>query len=105
MLKKLPRRGTWERLIISFGFMVVSLCFLAWTITHHTDRVQEQVDNCAHVEYSIRPGDTLFSILADRVSERHDVREYVFLTEKNNPGLEPGNLKVGQRIILCLPNE
>ncbi|MEG0282310.1 MAG: LysM domain-containing protein [Clostridia bacterium] len=49
-------------------------------------------------EYIISPGKTLWSIALENKPENMDVREYVYLIEKDNGGIEAGNLKVGQII-------
>lgn len=57
------------------------------------------------VEYRVSPGDTLCSIVSEYTSDKYDYREYIFYTEKENPGLEAGNLRVGQKILIAVPKE
>lgn len=47
------------------------------------------------VPYTIQPGDTLFSL------QQRGIISSLQLTLRDNPGLDPGNLRVGQ--VICVP--
>ena len=57
------------------------------------------------VEYRVSHGDTLCSIVSEYTGDSYDYREYVYLTKKENPDLEVGNLQVGQKILIAVPKE
>lgn len=53
-------------------------------------------------EYTVQAGDTAWTVLSQKVSDRHDVRDYIYRTLDRN-GIKAGMLKPGQRIVLVLP--
>lgn len=55
-------------------------------------------------DYTVQFGDTLWDVMRQKVSNNHDLRQYVYLTaEKNN--LEDAKLTPGEKIKLVLPKE
>ena len=57
------------------------------------------------IEHRVSSGDTLCSIVSKHTGDSYDYREYVYLTKKENPDLEVGNLQVGQKILIAVPKE
>ena len=51
------------------------------------------------IAVSVEPGDTLWSIAVEFYPGRH-TGEIVHEIRKANPGVDPGRLQVGQRIVL-----
>lgn len=72
--------------------------FIAVSIYAVFTRLNEKQINYTEAEYTIRAGDTLWSIAEENANECQDLREYVYqLKQANNID---STLEVGQNIII-----
>ena len=79
--------------------VVLFMCILVMT------SLWESAPEYDLIEYKVSPGDTLCSIISEYTGDSYDYREYVHYTKKENPDLEVGNLRVGEKILIAVPKE
>lgn len=85
--------------------LIVTALYLAVTHGAHVLRpLLDKLDNIeaaalATTTVTIGPGDTLWHIARDRYPDM-DPREAVYKIRLLNPGLDPGGLQIGQKIVI-----
>ena len=104
-LRRIRRKQQLKAVVIML-VMVLALSIVLYLIGAHVAR--PWLDKLDKVEAStlistttvtIGPGDTLWHIARDRYPDM-DPREAVYKIRILNPGLDPGGLQIGQRIVV-----
>ena len=84
----------YKNVVISILVLLFGVFFMSPFNTNEPELIE--------IEYTVQKNDTLWTVLKDRVGEKVDVRNYIYLTAQRNDGVL---IKEGEKITLIIPKD